>query len=30
QALLQLEGWSPRGAARADDLFAPASAVRTG
>ncbi|RXE09833.1 cysteine methyltransferase, partial [Xanthomonas perforans] len=22
--------WSPRGAARADDLFAPASAVRTG
>ncbi|OQP77070.1 cysteine methyltransferase [Xanthomonas phaseoli pv. syngonii LMG 9055] len=30
QALLQLEGWSPHGAARADDLFAPASAVRTG
>ncbi|WAW88423.1 methylated-DNA--[protein]-cysteine S-methyltransferase [Xanthomonas citri pv. malvacearum] len=30
QALLQLEGWSPRSAARADDLFAPASAMRTG
>ncbi|RBD11900.1 cysteine methyltransferase, partial [Xanthomonas oryzae pv. oryzae] len=25
-----LEGWSPRGGARADDLFAPASALRTG
>ncbi|RBC62481.1 cysteine methyltransferase, partial [Xanthomonas oryzae pv. oryzae] len=24
------EGWSPRGGARADDLFAPASALRTG
>ncbi|RBD04606.1 cysteine methyltransferase, partial [Xanthomonas oryzae pv. oryzae] len=23
-------GWSPRGGARADDLFAPASALRTG
>ncbi|RBD89713.1 cysteine methyltransferase, partial [Xanthomonas oryzae pv. oryzae] len=22
--------WSPRGGARADDLFAPASALRTG
>ncbi|TQT33539.1 cysteine methyltransferase, partial [Xanthomonas perforans] len=28
--LLQSEGCSPRGSARADDLFAPASAVRTG
>ncbi|KFA16599.1 cysteine methyltransferase, partial [Xanthomonas vasicola pv. musacearum NCPPB 4394] len=26
QALLQLEGWSPHSAARADDLFAPISA----